>query len=261
MKYYFNIYKAFVKQNFKIMTLSKHNITLGIITFFSLQIFNLITIDIIFRNVSNINGYNRTIILFIYGIFLIPRGLDHMISDYLWIFAGAGVKRGIYDKYMTKPLPTLFQVIIEKFDFNALAELLLGTFLILKYGFSYFHNIRNFILFFILIINGILIYLSIKIMCAAIAFYTKSSFYFLNSIYHISNFSKYPISIYPKGIRYMLYTLLPFGLTTYLPFLAITNELKLNIFTILAFFSGIFFFYLATIVWRVAEKNYESTGS
>lgn len=261
MKYYFNIYMAFVKQNFKIMTLSKHNITLGIITFFSLQIFNLITIDIIFRNVSNINGYNRTIILFIYGIFLIPRGLDHMISDYLWIFAGAGVKRGIYDKYMTKPLPTLFQVIIEKFDFNALAELLLGTFLILKYGFSYFHNIRNFILFFILIINGILIYLSIKIMCAAIAFYTKSSFYFLNSIYHISNFSKYPISIYPKGIRYMLYTLLPFGLTTYLPFLAITNELKLNIFTILAFFSGIFFFYLATIVWRVAEKNYESTGS
>ena len=86
MGYYLRIYKAFVIQNFRILVLSKQNVILGIITFLSMQIFNLLTIDIIFKNVSDIGGYNKTQILFIYGIFLLPRGLDHMISDYLMAF-------------------------------------------------------------------------------------------------------------------------------------------------------------------------------
>lgn len=261
MRYYLRIYKAFVIQNFRVLLLSKQNVTLGIITFFSMQIFNLLTIDIIFKNVTNIGGYDRTQILFIYGIFLLPRGLDHMISDYLWLFAGGGVKRGVYDKYMTKPLPTLFQVIIEKFDFNALAELILAFLLMIRYGGRYFTDFGNFMVFIALIINGVFIYLAIKIVCAAVAFYTKSSFYLLHSVYQTSNFSKYPVSIYPKSIVYIMYFILPFGLTTYLPYLAITGNLQFNFMSILSFFSGIFFLTLATVFWSVAEKNYESTGS
>lgn len=261
MKYYLKIYKTFVIQNFKILVLSKQNVVLGIITFLSLQIFNLITIDIIFKNVGDIGGYSKNQILFIYGIFLLPRGIDHMISDYLWLFAGGGVKRGIYDKYMTKPLPTLFQVIIEKFDFNALAELILAVFLMAKYGAKYFSDFKNLLLFLFFIINGVLIYLAIKIVCAAVAFYTKSSFYLLVSVYQTSNFSKYPVSIYPKSIVYIMYFILPFGLTTYFPFLAITGNLNINFMNILAFFSGVFFLSIATVFWNIAEKNYESTGS
>ena len=261
MGYYLRIYKAFVIQNFRILVLSKQNVILGIITFLSMQIFNLLTIDIIFKNVSDIGGYNKTQILFIYGIFLLPRGLDHMISDYLWLFAGGGVKRGVYDKYMTKPLPPLFQVIIEKFDFNALAELILAFLLISRYGANYFNNFGNFMIFSVLIINGVFIYLAIKIVCAAVAFYTKSSFYLLQSVYQTSNFSKYPVSIYPKSIVYIMYFILPFGLTTYLPYLAITGDFKMNFMSILSFFSGIFFLTIATLFWNVAEKNYESTGS
>ncbi len=261
MRYYLKIYKAFVMQNFRILVLSKQNVTLGIITFLSMQIFNLLTIDIIFRNVVDIGGYDKQEILFIYGIFLLPRGLDHMISDYLWWFAGGGVKRGIYDKYMTKPLPTLFQVIIEKFDFNALAELILAVLLMGKYGAKYFTDYKNLLLFLLLVINGVMIYLAIKIICAAIAFYTKSSFYLLNSVYQTSNFSKYPVSIYPKSIVYIMYFLLPFGLTTYLPFLAITGKYTLDLLGFLSFLSGALFLSIAVFFWTMAEKNYESTGS
>lgn len=261
MGHYLRIYKVFVIQNFKILILSKSNILLGIVTFLAMQIFNLLTIDIIFKNVSSIQGYSRDTILFIYGIFLIPRGFDHMISDYLWLFSGRGVRTGIYDKYLTKPLSTLFQIIIEKFDFNALAELILGFLLIFKYGKNYFGNTINVGIFTIYIINGVLIYLALKIICAAVAFYTKSSFSLLNSVYQISNFAKYPMSIYPKGITYVLYFILPFGLTTYLPFLAITGNMNANFWTFLALFSGGIVLYIANKFWNLAEKNYESTGS
>lgn len=261
MLHYLKIYKVFVAQNFRILILSRTNIILGIVTFLVMQIVNLLTIDIIFKNVSSIQGYSRDMILFIYGIFLIPRGFDHMISDYLWMFAGRGVRTGIYDKYLTKPIPTLFQVIIEKFDFNALAELILGIALIVKYGRDYFGNATNVAIFVAFIINGIMIYTALKIICAAVAFYTKSSFSLLNSVYQISNFAKYPMSIYPKGVMYILYFILPFGITTYLPFLAITGDFKANFWTIFALFSGVIFLFMANKFWNLAEKNYESTGS
>lgn len=261
MLHYLKIYKVFVAQNFRVLILSRTNIILGIVTFLILQIVNLLTIDIIFGNVASIQGYSREMILFIYGIFLIPRGFDHMISDYLWLFAGRGVRTGIYDKYLTKPLPTLFQIIIEKFDFNALAELILGVGLIAKYGRNYFSDIKNVAIFSVFIINGVLIYLALKIICAAVAFYTKSSFSLLNSVYQISNFAKYPMSIYPKGVMYFLYFILPFGITTYLPFMAITGDFKVSFWTIFALFSGGIFLFMANKFWNFAEKNYESTGS
>ena len=132
-------------------------------------------------------------------------------------------------------------MIIEKFDFNALAELILAFLLISRYGANYFDNFGNFMIFSVLIINGVFIYLAIKIVCAAVAFYTKSSFYLLQSVYQTSNFSKYPVSIYPKSIVYIMYFILPFGLTTYLALFSYNWGFKMNFMSILSFFSGIFF--------------------
>lgn len=132
----------------------------------------------------------------LYGFSQIRMGLDHFYSDYLWFFASNGVISGTYDKYFTRPLNPLFQIIIETVQFDALGEIIAGFALyiyslkVLNILFSYTILVKT--IFFIVI--ACIIYTSIKIIGTTFAFFIKHSFTVLRAIYSVSNFAKYHIN-------------------------------------------------------------------
>ena len=261
--HYIKVYLIRFKFSFKIFTNSLLNFFIGTFAYMIMQIGGILFISIIFQQIPQINGFNFYQMLAIYSFAQITKGLDHFYSDYLWFFASNGVIRGTYDKYLTRPLNPIFQILIEKVQFDAIGEILIGILL-------FSHSIRSLKIsidiFFILkliffIICGCIVYTCIKIIGTAFAFFLKRSFNLVRALYSMSEFAKYPLTIYPKFIRILLTYVIAYSLTGYYPvkYLIIEN---LNFFILLKFILVILFLiYITKFIWKEGEKRYESSGS
>ena len=80
-------------------------------------------------------------------------------------------------------------------------------------------------------------------------------------VYQLSDFAKYPMGIYPKGIKIILTGIIPFAFTGYFPgsyFLG-----KENVFTgiILTCLVSIIALFVAYRIWLIGISKYESSGS
>jgi ABC-2 type transport system permease protein len=86
----------------------------------------LAAIAVMFRFIPTLAGWEFAEILLIYAMFQLPRGIDHLITDNLWLLPNY-VKQGTFDKYLTKPLNVLFHIVAERFQYEALGELIVGV--------------------------------------------------------------------------------------------------------------------------------------
>ena len=73
------------------------------------------------------------------------------------------------------------------------------------------------LLFIVSIIAGSVIYTSVKLILASIAFWLKDSSAIMTTAYEVADFAKYPIEIYAKPIQFVLMTILPFAFVAYIP--------------------------------------------
>ena len=114
-----------------------------------------------------------------------PRDIDHLFTDNIWRVAWRYVINGSFDRYMLRPMNVFLQVISEKLQPDALGELLIGFTLV---GISLGKGIvivdfAHVVLFIVSVIAGAIIYTSIKLFFATIAFWVKISGPFLQVAY------------------------------------------------------------------------------
>ena len=199
LKRYARLYKVFVLQFFKSLVQSKADFIIGLCGFFFTQI---------------------TGIAFLYLVFAqIPRGIDHLLTDNIWMVAWWQVVNGQFDRYMLRPMNLFLQVIFEKLQPDALGELLVGTILLVS---SIGKGIvivdaAHVVAFVISIFAGALIYTAVKLLFASFAFWMKISGPVLQTAYELADFAKYPTEIYAKGVRFLITWVIPFGFVAYLP--------------------------------------------
>ena len=219
IKRYARLYRAFVAQFFKSLVQSKVDFLIGLLGFFLTQATGIAFLYLVFQQIPMLADWSLEQLIFIYGFAQIPRGIDHLLTDNIWMIAWHWIINGQFDRYMLRPMNLLFQVVAEKLQPDALGELLVGTILIitsLPKGIVIVDGTH--ILFFIVsMIAGSIVYTSIKLFYASISFWIKRSGPILYMAYSMSDFAKYPIGIYPKFIRFIITWIVPFGFVAYLP--------------------------------------------
>lgn len=218
-KRYLRLYRVLITQFLKTIMQSKVDFLMGLFGFFFTQIMGIAFLYLVFEQIPSLQGWTLDQLIFIYGFAQIPRGIDHLFTDNIWLVAWRLVINGDFDRYMLRPMNIFFQVISEKLQPDALGELLVGTILVVR---SLSKGIMitdalHFVLFFVSIFAGALIYTSIKLFFAALAFWIKSSGPFLQLAYEMADFAKYPTEIYAKGIRFLITWVIPFAFVAYLP--------------------------------------------
>ena len=124
------IHRIFMAQEFKRMMEYKGDFIVGVIGFFLVQLSNLMFLWIIFGQIPNLVGWSVNEVVFIYGMSLIPKGIDHFFFDNLWSVGYFIVRKGDFDKYLTRPVNTYFHVLVEKVQIDALGELIMGIALV-----------------------------------------------------------------------------------------------------------------------------------
>lgn len=260
---FLRLYKTFVVQHLKNLMEYRVDFLTGAMSFLINQITNILFISIIFSQIPDLAGWSYYEIMFIYGFSLLPKGLDHLTTDNLWKVAYFIVRKGDFDKYLTRPINPLVHVIIENFQLDALGEFLTGvvlfTYSSIKLGIRF--TPLNILLLLIAVIFGIFIFASIKIACAAIAFWVKRSGSILQVLYMSSDFARYPVTIYNKAIRFVISYILPFAFTSYYPasyFLRGGNPLYCIGGTVVI---AVIFLVISVGIWNRGIAAYESAGS
>ena len=241
----------------------KVDFTIGAVGFLLEQVINIAFLTIIFGRVENLRGWGYYEVLFIYGFSLFPNGLDHLLFDNIWNVGYWMIRKGEFDKYLTRPISTLLIVTVEEFQVDAFGKLLLGIALMVT---SIRHIDLPFIwydipLALIAILFGMLIYSSIKTIFGAIAFWTKRSGHLMEVTYNLNQFSQYPVSIYSRAVRGAVTYIVPFALTSFYPASYLLRHTR-PVFSILApVVAAMILMTIALIVWHKGLDAYESAGS
>ena len=226
----------------------------GAVGFLIEQVINIAFLVIIFGRVENLRGWGYYEVLFIYGFSLFPNGLDHLFFDNIWNVSYWMIRKGEFDKYLTRPINTLLIVTVE---------VIVGIALIVT---SLRHINLPFVwydipLALIAIIFGTLIYVAIKTIFGSIAFWTKRSGHILEAVYNLNQFSQYPVSIYSRSVRGAVTYVIPFALTSYYPASYLLRHTQ-PVFSILApVIAALTLLAVALFIWHKGLDAYESAGS
>lgn len=121
-KRYLHLYKILASQFLKTIMQSKVDFLMGLMGFFFTQIMGIAFLYLVFEQIPSLNGWTLDQLIFIYGFAQIPRGIDHLFTDNIWMIAWRIVLNGDFDRYMLRPMNLFFQVIAERLQPDALGE-------------------------------------------------------------------------------------------------------------------------------------------
>lgn len=263
MKRYLRLYKKFLQQYIKSLMEYRIDFVLGLIGFIFVQVAGVIFLQLVFNCIPNLDGWSFYEILFIYGLAQIPRGIDHIFTDYLWIFSWKTIVKGEFDRYLLRPINPLFQVISESFQPDGFGELIVGTVLVvmsyIKLNLSF--GVEEIISLVLIILFATLIYTAIKLATTSIAFWVKFAQSYLFMVYQLSTFARYPIGIYPAAIKFILTFLVPFAFTGYYPGAYLLGKGSVWSGVVATCFIGLIAITIAYRIWLKGIKVYESAGS
>jgi ABC-2 type transport system permease protein len=263
VKRYLILYNKFLQQYIKSLIEYRADFILGLIAFILVQGTNVIFVKLIFNSIPSLSGWSFYEILFIYGFAQIPRGIDHIFTDNLWMLSGSIIVNGNFDRYLIRPLNPLFGIIAERFQPDGFGELIIGI-ILLTMSYSKLNITFTFgkiLLFLFAIICGSFIYTAIKLAVASIAFWIKFAQSYLFMTYQLSNFAKYPMGIYSNTIKGVLTFIIPFAFTGYYPGAYFLGKENLFEGIILTFLVAVIGICIAYMIWLKGISRYESSGS
>lgn len=259
----FKLHRIFIKQDLKKLMEYKIDFLTGAIGMLLTQAINIFFLSVIFSQIPDLEGWTFEQIIFIYGFALLPKAIDHLFFDNLWAIGHFIIRKGDFDKYLTRPVSTLFAVTVEKFQVDAFGELVVGI-LLLGYSLPKITvniSVLNVFLFIVSVLFATFIYTGVKLITASIAFWTKRSGNITYMFYMINDFAKYPTTIYNRAVRAIITFIVPFAFTAFFPasyFIAGGNP-WFNIggtivMSVILMAVGIF-------IWNKGVSSYESAGS
>lgn len=219
------------------------------------------------RNFPSINGWDFRQTAFMYGLWFLGHALHNTF------FFGVGgvpdfIREGRFDRFLVRPLDTLYQAMTAPQQIWPDELILSFVYFAIVVPYSGVQVDARFILYVPLVaIGGALIDFGINLAIATASFW----FIRIDTLRWVimsleQDFSRYPISIYQRGVQVVLAFVLPFAFMNYFPatLLLHKNETGLNLnpqIGLLTPVVGCVCLAIAYAFWRVGLNRYQGTGS
>ena len=226
------------------------------------QAVNLIFILVVFGHTSLLSGWSRDEIIFIYGFFLVPYALFSAFFN-IWDFNERYIVKGEMDRVLTRPVHSLFQIIMERMELESLFGVITGLAVMgyagMNLGLSF--TWYDVLIFLVMVIGGMFIYAGIFLSIATIGFWSDSRTDIMPMMYNISNYGRYPVNIYNKIIQFVLTWILPFAFVGVYPASYFLNREEWYGYAFFTPAMGAIFFSLAVFLWNTGVKKYRGAGN
>jgi ABC-2 type transport system permease protein len=227
----------------------------------------IVALWVTLRNFPSINGWNFRETAFMYGLWMLGHSLHNTL------FTGVGsvpefVREGRFDRFLVRPLDPLFQAITVPQQVWPDELILAVIYFCVATAFAGVRVDWIFVLYVPFVaIGGALIDFGINLAIATASFW----FTRIDSLRWVfmsleQEFSRYPISIYQRGVRIALTFALPFAFMNYFPATYLLHKsedgLHLNpAVGLLTPLVGAVCVAAAYAFWRVGIDRYQGTGS
>lgn len=257
------IYPYFIAMSIKGRLSYRIDAFIGIIGFITQNLATFFTMYFTLSAINSLDGFNLEMMGFLYGFLLIPKAIDHIFSDQIWQLSNGGITKGILDKYLIKPLNPLFQLVAEFIQLEGFGELILGIIFLCIFTpkINVIWHLSNVIPLIIIAFFTIFFFFSIKLIMGSLSFWTKRSIEFMTAVYSLSDFAKYPITIFNKVIKVIMLYIIPFSLIIFMPIKYLIEGKSLWLLTLSIAGVVILFLIIALTLWHFGLKRYESAGS
>lgn len=254
-----------VKNQLKIMILStKYSLMremLNKVTFFSNIIFMILNNAsfiiqwiVLFSLKDSFGGYQLKEVILLWGLAASTYGVSRFFFSSAFKLSDT-ITNGKLDAFLVLPKNVLLSVITSDITVSALGDMLYGYIMLIIYGIT----IKNFFVFTILSICGGLILTSISVIFSSLSFYiTKADLISDTANSLMVYFATYPDSIFKGITKVILYTVVPVGISTYLP---VHTIIDFNIYSFLiVIVLAIVFVTIAYMVFNRGLKKYSSSN-
>jgi ABC-2 type transport system permease protein len=260
--FYVSIFFQYVAQYMKTRLEYRTDMLVEIISDLMFQGVNLIFILVVFGHTDILAGWTRAEIIFIYGFFLVPFALFASFFN-IWDFNERYIVKGEFDRILTKPIHSLFQIVLERVELEGLFGAFTGG-IIMVYAMNDLDLSLQWydpLLFIVFVLGGMLVYAGIFVLIASISFWSDGQTSIMPMMYNISNYGRYPVDIYNKVIRFILTWVIPFAFVGVYPSAYFLGKSEWYSYAFLTPFIGIAFFGISIIVWNAGVKRYRGAGN
>ncbi|HPE36272.1 MAG TPA: ABC-2 family transporter protein [Spirochaetales bacterium] len=161
-----------------------------------------------------VGGYGFQDVMFVWGLVSTAFGLAHILAGNVRQL-GRIIMEGSLDVYLLQPKDALLNVLLSKTDVGAWGDLLYG-FVVL--GLLPGLSLERLALFCALAVPAAVIFASAFAMAESLAFFMGNSQGIAGALSEfLLSFSLYPEGVFGKGLRWVLYSLVPSGFVAFVP--------------------------------------------
>ncbi|OLN21363.1 ABC transporter permease [Domibacillus antri] len=259
---YVTIFFQYVAQYMKSRLTYRTDMVIEIVSDLLFQAVNLIFILVVFDHTSFLNGWTRDEIIFIYGFFLVPFAIFGAFFN-IWDFNERYIVKGEMDRILTRPIHSLFQIILERMELESLFGVVTGMAVMfyaardLHLSFSWYDPF----LFAAFVLGGTFVYAAIFVLIASISFWSDSPTSIMPMMYNIGNYGRYPVDIYNHVIRFVLTWILPFAFVGVYPSAYFLGREEWYSYAFLTPLMGLLFFSFSVVMWNIGVTKYRGAGN
>ncbi len=209
---------------------------------------------ILFSIRDEIGGYTIKEVILLWGMAASTFGISHIIFYKAFEMPDL-IINGKLDTFLVQPKNVLLSVISSETSISAIGDLIYGYICLFIYGIT----LENFILFTIFSITGAIILTAFVCIVGSLSFWIVKADIIADSITNIMiSLDTYPGTIFKGIVKVLLFTILPVGLSNYLPIETIINFNILNLIIIIVFTIAISV--LAFYIFNKGLKRYSSSN-
>ena len=272
---YISLYLHFLILQFKTILEYKTDFWIGIFSVILGQINTFLLTLVVFTQLDVLAGFSIVEIFLMYGFYVLVKGIDHFYNDNIWSFAWNKIKDGRFTEILLRPINPIFYIVMERIEISGLSEMIIGIGIVTisskLIGLSL--SVLNIIGLIVILLCGLSIFFSVKLLFSAPAFWTVCCGEFMTAGLEISNSSRYPLSLYKNNIiKNVLLYLLPFPLAAYFPTIyclgqksVIFGGLGISIsgeqIVLYSIIIACFLLFISIKIWYIGLKRFEPTGT
>lgn len=258
---YLKVYGVQIKNNWVREVVYRTNFLTSVAVDFIWMGVEFTLFTVIYSNVPVLAGWHREQVFFFLGIFFASDALfTTFFQRNFWNFSDL-VNKGELDILLTKPVHPLFLALSRWINLTACFNIVLGLAIAIKFsGPAGFEGGWKWLLLVFWLLVGVSTQLVLRFAFSIWIFWTERSFALSRLYYQFFAFATKPDSLYPKTIRYLILTFLPFAFIGSIPTRALLHGLSIHEYVLtFAVIAG--FFGVDAFLWRQGLKRYQSASS
>lgn len=262
VKRYLELYWLFLKQRFKILLEYRMNFLIGASSTVAEQAGGLLTIWVVMSQIPNLQGWSLYQVMFIYGMVVLAKSINHMFADNLWVIGQQYIRSGGFDRFLVRPINPLFHLLADRFCHDGIGNFLVGLSLVVisirALGIVVTPLLALYLV--IAVLSGGIIFIALNLITCTSAFWIIESVPVTRMVFEMHEFAKFPLTIYQRSIGLLLTWVIPYGFASFYPAAFLMGK-DVGIYTWLGPLVAAVLLLIAYRVWLFGLLHYAGTGS